>query len=111
MEQKEGLAWLGVALKQSCHSVNISRFLQQSPLRNQLKVKDEIIAIDGLRCTSIKEIEYALQGKADSEVQMLYSSEGVTKQINIILPQQPPTTWTIKGGKNVNWIRYLSSLQ
>lgn len=103
--------WLGVALNQKCHSIEIQRFLKNSPLRNHLKVGDEILAIDSLRCHSMKSVDSALQGKANSDVSILYATEGVTKDIRIQIPSQPAQTWTIQGGKNEHWMRYLKSLQ
>ncbi len=110
-EAKVENAWLGTALTQKCHSIEILRFLKDSPLRLHLKVGDEILAIDSLRTSSMKAIDAALHGKANSEVNLLFASEGVTKEIQLHLPPQPPSTWTIEGKKNEHWSRYLSSRQ
>jgi predicted metalloprotease with PDZ domain len=64
---------------------------------------DEIIAIDGLRVTSYKEINAAIHGSANNPISLTLSREGVLLEVEVIPISHPEHTVKVKGGGNRIW--------
>ena len=93
--------WLGINLRNQNNKLLISSHLQGSPVREQLQVGDEIIALNGQRITSSEQLKTALKGNTEGEVALLYSRRSVVKEVNVSPIIQPayPTVSVCEGNR------------
>ena len=93
--------WLGINLRNQNNKLLISSHLQGSPVREQLQVGDEIIALNGQRITSSEQLKTALKGNTEREVALLYSRRSVVKEVNVSPIIQPayPTVSVCEGNR------------
>ena len=55
--------WLGVHVRSQGNKLKVTSHMQNSPVREQLQVGDEIVAIDGLRTVNAEQLKSNLKGK------------------------------------------------
>ena len=75
--------------------------MQNSPVREQLQVGDEIVAIDGLRIVNAEQLKSNLKGKVGTTVRVVYARNSVMHEciLNVILEPNYPTVTTSEGNR------------
>ena len=75
--------------------------MQNSPVREQLQVGDEIIAIDGIRIINAEQLKSNLKGKVGTTARIMYARNSVMHDIllNVSLEPNYPTVTTSDGNR------------
>ena len=75
--------------------------MQNSPVREQLQVGDEIVAIDGLRTVNAEQLKSNLKGKVGTTVRVMYARNSVMYEclLNVALEPNYPTVTTSEGNR------------
>jgi len=107
VESDEQVGWLGVHLSES--PLRISKFIAESPIRNQLQPGDEIIAINGRRTRKSSDLKGALRGNAEQEVKLTVSRRGGIMEFNVVPAKDPLHPVIISGNGNKLWKAFSSS--
>ncbi len=102
-EKKKLGAWLGVNLSTSNGSVKVRTHLTGSPCRELIHTGDEILAIDGLRVKSSKEISAAIYGNAGVLTSITIAREGVLMEVGITPVEDPNHLVKVEGKGNKIW--------
>ena len=88
-DKKTKGAWLGLNLANVSDSIKVRTHLAGSPCREEIHTGDEIIAIDGLRVKSTKEITAAVYGNQDIKTNITIAREGVLREV-VVVPKANP---------------------
>ena len=107
VESDEQVGWLGVHLSES--PLRISKFIAESPIRNQLQPGDEIIAINGRRTRKSSDLKGALRGNVEQEVKLTVSRRGGIMEFNVVPAKDPLHPVIISGNGNKLWKAFSSS--
>ena len=102
-EKERKGAWLGLKMSNSQGRTKVRTHLTGSPCREMVHTGDEIIAIDGLRVTSCKEIGAAVHGSANTPVILTLTREGVLHEVEVTPVPHPEHTVKVKGEGNRIW--------
>lgn len=102
-EKKKLGAWLGVNLSTSNGSVKVRTHLTGSPCRELIHTGDEILAIDGLRVKSSKEISAAIYANAGVLTSITIAREGVLMEVGITPVEDPNHLVKVEGKGNKIW--------
>lgn len=101
-KKKEG-AWLGINLSNSNGCVKVRTHLTGSPCRESIHTGDEIVAIDGLRVKSSKEISAAIHGSSGVESRITIAREGVLMDVVVTPIDDPNHLVKVEGKGNKIW--------
>jgi predicted metalloprotease with PDZ domain len=108
-EEKNG--WLGVNLSSKDGKLKVTTHQSGSPIRHCVMPGDEIIALDSIRTSSLKELKTALKGKAGQPVELMTCHEGII-QSHTVQPGNPPQNGVKLDGKgNSKWKSYIETRQ
>jgi predicted metalloprotease with PDZ domain len=102
-EKKKDGAWLGINLSNSNGCVKVRTHLTGSPCRELIHTGDEIVAIEGLRVKSSKEISAAIYGNIGVSTKMMIAREGVLMEVNITPVADPSHLVKVEGKGNKIW--------
>jgi C-terminal processing protease CtpA/Prc len=102
-EKKKHGAWLGINLSNSNGCVKVRTHLTGSPCRELIHTGDEIVAIEGLRVKSSKEISAAIYGNIGVSTKMMIAREGVLMEVNITPVADPSHLVKVEGKGNKIW--------
>ncbi|MBT5392119.1 MAG: M61 family metallopeptidase [Euryarchaeota archaeon] len=103
--------WLGLNLSGKDGKVTVTSHLKGSPVRHCVMPSDEIVAVDGLRTTSLKTLKTSLKGKAGTEVKLMVSHEGVIHQYLVTPVSLPQHGVKLEGKGNTRWRAYIATRQ
>ena len=106
-ESDDEVGWLGLHLSES--PLRISKFLAESPLRNQLQTGDEIIAINGRRTRKSSDLKGALRGNVEQEIKLTISRRGGIMEFYVVPAKDPLHPVIITGNGNKLWKAFSSS--
>ena len=110
--QKENKgAWIGLNMANSSGTTKVRTHLSGSPCRNEIHTGDEIIAIDGLRVKSCKNISAAIYGNQDVLTKITIAREGVIHEVEITPIANPNHLTKIEGKGNKIWDAIKASKQ
>ena len=75
--------------------------MQDSPVREQLQVGDEIVAVDGIRVINAEQLKSNLKGKVGTTVRVMYARNSVMHEglLNVSLEPNYPTVSTSDGNR------------
>ena len=107
VESDDQVGWLGLHLSES--PLRISKFLAESPLRNQLQPGDEIIAINGRRTRKSSDLKSALRGNVEQEIKLTISRRGGIMEFEVVPAKDPLHPVIISGKGNKLWKAFSSS--
>ena len=107
VESDDEVGWLGLHLSES--PLRISKFLAESPLRNQLQTGDEIIAINGRRTRKSSDLKGALRGNVEQEIKLTISRRGGIMEFYVVPAKDPLHPVIITGNGNKLWKAFSSS--
>lgn len=108
-DEKHG--WLGVNLSTKSGKIIVSSHLSDSPIRHCVMPSDEIIAVDGVRTSSLHGLKTSLKNKAGTEVELTISHEGIVHQHTVSLVSAPQHGVKLEGKGNARWRAYLATRQ
>ena len=93
--------WLGVHVRSQGNKLKVTSHMQNSPVREQLQVGDEIVAIDGLRTVNAEQLKSNLKGKVGTTVRVMYARNSVMYEclLNVALEPNYPTVTTSEGNR------------
>ena len=77
--------------------------LTGSPCRNEIHTGDEIVAIDGLRVKSSKEMTAAIYGNKDIPTTITIAREGVLREVIVTPIENPHHLVKVEGEGNSIW--------
>ena len=103
--------WLGLNLSGKNGKVTVSSHLKGSPVRHCVMPSDEIIAVDGVRTSSLKTLKTSLKGKAGTDVQLMVSHEGIIHQHAVKPIASPQHGVKLEGKGNARWRAYIATRQ
>ncbi len=103
--------WLGLNLSNKAGKVVMSTHMTGSPLRALMMPGDEVVAINGMRTSTMKNLQTALKGKIGQKVEITYTHEGMLRTCSIELPEAPKHNVKLAGKGNKNWQNYIASRQ
>ena len=107
VESDDQVGWLGLHLSES--PLRISKFLAESPLRNQLQPGDEIIAINGRRTRKSSDLKSALRGNVEQAIKLTISRRGGIMEFEVVPAKDPLHPVIISGKGNKLWKAFSSS--
>jgi len=102
-EKERKGAWIGLNLSDLTNRTKVKSHLAGSPCRQLVHTGDEIIAIDGLRVTSSKQIKSAIHGKADTPLVFTICREGALREVSITPISNPDHSVKVVGNGNRLW--------
>ena len=106
---KEAEGWLGLRLSERKSGLIIVAFEIPSPMRNIAQVGDEIVAIDGYRVHTAKEVKDVLSGRVGTQVKIATSRQGRMRPIKVEVVEKPILATTITGKGNKLWRSLIGS--
>ena len=101
-DKKKG-AWLGLNLTTSSGSLKVRTHFTGSPARTLIHTGDEIVAINGLRVKSSKELSAAIYGSEGVPVAITIAREGVLQEVEVTPSQNPKHLVKVEGKGNKIW--------
>jgi len=103
--------WLGVHVRSQGNKLKVTSHMQDSPVREQLQVGDEIIAIDAVRVVNADQLKSNLRGKVGTTVRVVFARNSVLQNgvFDVSLEPNYPTV-TISEGNRL-WKATIRSLQ
>ena len=110
-DKKAKGAWLGLNMANSPGLTKVRTHLTGSPCRTEIYTGDEIVAIDGLRVKSCKEISAAIYGNQDIVTNITIAREGVLHEVEITPITNPQHLTKIEGKGNKIWDAIKASRQ
>ena len=113
-DSKEGemeSAWMGVQIREVNKQLRVTSHQQNSPLRKILMPGDEIIAINGFRVNSNKNLNKYLKGLVNCETEITFNHEGIVQTCKVTLPSQPTKNVKLDGKGNKKWQDYIATRQ
>ena len=110
-DKKAKGAWLGLNMANSPGLTKVKTHLTGSPCRTEIYTGDEIVAIDGLRVKSCKEISAAIYGNQDIVTNITIAREGVLHEVEITPITNPQHLTKIEGKGNKIWDAIKASRQ
>ena len=110
-DKKQQGAWLGLNMANSPGLTKVRTHLTGSPCRTEIYTGDEIVAIDGLRVKSCKEISAAIYGNQDILTKITIAREGVLHEVEITPITNPQHLTKIEGKGNKVWDAIKASRQ
>ncbi len=108
-EEKHG--WLGVNLSAKGGKVTVTSHLAGSPIRHCVMPSDEIVAVNGVRTSSMNALKTSLKGKAGSEVKLMVSHEGMLHEHTVEIVSAPQHGVKLEGKGNARWRAYIATRQ
>ena len=102
-EKKEKGAWLGLNMSSSGGATTVRTHFTGSPCRNEIHTGDEIVAVDGLRVKSLKEIKAAVYGNKGISTTITLAREGVIREVKVTPIAHPEHLVKIEGKGNKIW--------
>ena len=102
-DKKTKGAWLGLNLANVSDSIKVRTHLAGSPCREEIHTGDEIIAIDGLRVKSTKELTAAVYGNQDVKTNVTIAREGVLREVVVVPKANPEHLLKVEGKGNKIW--------
>ena len=72
---------------------------------------DEIVAVNGVRTSSMNALKTSLKGKAGSEVKLMVSHEGMLHEHTVKIVSAPQHGVKLEGKGNARWRAYLATRQ
>jgi len=102
-DKKAKGAWLGLNMANSPGLTKVKTHLTGSPCRTEIHTGDEIVAIDGLRVKSCKEISAAIYGNQNIVTKITIAREGVLHEVEITPIANPQHLTKIEGKGNKIW--------
>ena len=93
--------WLGVHVRSQGNKLKVTSHMQDSPVREQLQVGDEIVAVDGIRVINAEQLKSNLKGKVGTTVRVMYARNSVMHEglLNVSLEPNYPTVSTSDGNR------------
>ena len=93
--------WLGVHVRSQGNKLKVTSHMQESPVREQLQVGDEIVAVDGIRIVNAEQLKSNLKGKVGTTARVMYARNSVMHDIvlNVSLEPNYPTVTTSDGNR------------
>ena len=93
--------WLGVHVRSQGNKLKVTSHMQDSPVREQLQVGDEIVAVDGIRVVNAEQLKSNLKGKVGTTVRVMYARNSVMHEglLNVSLEPNYPTVSTSDGNR------------
>ena len=108
---EETHGWLGVNLSGKDGKVIVTSHLKGSPVRHCIMPSDEIVAVDGVRTSSVKALKTSLKGKVGTEVKLMVSHEGIIHEHTISPVSTPQHGVKLDGKGNARWRAYIATRQ
>ena len=102
-EKKQDGAWLGLNMANSPGSTKVRTHLTGSPCRNDIHTGDEIVAIDGLRVKSCKQMSAAIYGNSGIATTITIAREGVLREVVVTPIDNPHHLVKVEGEGNSIW--------
>ena len=102
-EKKQDGAWLGLNMSNSPGSTKVRTHLTGSPCRNDIHTGDEIVAIDGLRVKSCKQMSAAIYGNSGIPTTITIAREGVLREVVVTPIDNPHHLVKVEGEGNSIW--------
>ena len=96
-------AWLGLQLSNSRGITTVRTHLTGSPCRELIQTGDEIIAIDGLRVKTIKQINAVIYGNSGISTSITIAREGGLQEVNVTPTDHPEHLVKVEGKGNKIW--------
>ena len=93
--------WLGVHVRSQGNKLKVTSHMQNSPVREQLQVGDELVAIDGIRTINSEQLKSNLKGKVGTKVRVLFARNSVMQEtlLDVSLEPNYPTVTTSDGNR------------
>ena len=91
--------------------VTVTSHLAGSPIRHCVMPSDEIVAVNGVRTSSMNALKTSLKGKAGSEVKLMVSHEGMLHEHTVKLVTAPQHGVKLEGKGNARWRAYIATRQ
>ena len=104
-------AWLGLNMANSPGLTKVRTHLTGSPCRTEIYTGDEIVAIDGLRVKSCKEVSAAIYGNQDIVTNITIAREGVLHEVKVTPITNPQHQTKVEGKGNKIWDAIKASRQ
>ena len=101
-DKKKG-AWLGLNLTTSSGCLKVRTHFAGSPARSLIHTGDEIVAINGLRVKSSKDLSAAIYGSEGVPVAITIAREGVLQEVEVTPSQNPKHLVKVEGKGNKIW--------
>lgn len=108
-EKEQKGAWIGLKLNDFANRTKVMNHLTGSPCRELIHTGDEIIAINGLRVISSKQIDAAIHGCTDVPMIFTICREGVIREVSITPVNNPNHSVRVVGKGNRLWKAICSS--
>lgn len=108
---EENHGWLGLNLSAKDGRVITTSHHTGSPVRHCVMPGDEIVAVDGVRTSSTNKLNTSLKGKANSEVTLMISHEGIVKEHTVKISGAPQHGVKLDGKGNARWRSYIETRQ
>ena len=103
--------WLGVNLSGKDGKVKVTSHINGSPVRHCIMPSDEIIAVNGVRTSSVKALKTSLKGKAGTKVKLMVSHEGIIHEHTVSPVSTPQHGVKLDGKGNARWRAYIATRQ
>lgn len=93
--------WLGVHVRSQGNKLKVTSHMQDSPVRDNLQVGDEIVAVDTIRVTNAEQLKSTLKGKVGSTVRVMYARNSVMHDtvVDVALEPNYPSVTTSDGNR------------
>jgi predicted metalloprotease with PDZ domain len=108
---EETHGWLGVNLSGKDGKVTVTSHINGSPVRHCIMPSDEIIAVNGVRTSSVKALKTSLKGKAGTKVKLMVSHEGIIHEHTVSPVSTPRHGVKLDGKGNARWRAYIATRQ
>jgi C-terminal processing protease CtpA/Prc len=89
----------------------VSSHMSGSPVRQCVMPSDEIIAVNGVRTSSLNGLKTSLKNKAGTDVELTISHEGIVHRHTVKLVSAPQHGVKLEGKGNARWRAYLATRQ
>ena len=103
--------WLGIGLNDSTGILKVTTHHTGSPIREIVMPGDEIISLNGFRCSNAKSLQSCLKGNAGNTAELIFSHEGIITSAMIEIASQPHHRVKLKGKGNQKWRDYIATRQ
>lgn len=102
-EKKQDGAWLGLNMSNSPGVTKVRTHLTGSPCRDDIYTGDEIVAVDGLRVKTCKQMSAAIYGNKGVPTTITVAREGVLREVIVTPIENPHHLVKVEGEGNSIW--------
>ncbi|MGB0174467.1 MAG: hypothetical protein ACPF9S_05485, partial [Candidatus Poseidoniaceae archaeon] len=90
-----------VHVRSQGNKLKVTSHMQHSPVRDQLQVGDEIVAVDAIRVTNAEQLKSTLKGKVGTKARVMFARNSVMHDavLDVALEPNYPTVTTSNGNR------------